>query len=144
MPTRASFDFTNPIVLLRIAIGLLMVPHGISKITGFAGTAAFFAKAGFEPAAPFVVMAIVMELACAAGLTFDILTKWAGIGLAAVMIGASQALIATRGLNWLITAGGIEFTTLIGVCGLILSLAAWQQEKKAFGRVSLLFPRRAA
>lgn len=138
------FDLSNPLVAIRIMCGLLFVPHILFKLNGMEGAAAFFAKAGFEPAMPFVVLALIAESIAAIGLVFDILTKWTGLLAAVVMAGATQAVLATKGAVWLWNFGGIEYNVVWCAISLILAVHAWRQERADHGRNFFLFPGNAA
>lgn len=138
-----SLQKFDPFVTIRIACGLLYVPHILFKLNGMAGSAAFFAKAGFQPPMFFLILALIMETVCALGLTFNILTKWVGLISASVLLVATYATVATKGFGWLWNLGGIEYLLLWAGLSLLLALAAWKQELAEFGRFSLLFPRHA-
>lgn len=136
-----NFDLTDPLVPVRIACGLLYVPHIVFKLTGMSGAVAFFAKAGFNPPLAFVVLAIVAESVCAVALTLGILTKWAGLASAAVMAVAAYATIAAKGeVFWLWNLGGIEYVALWGALSILVAIHAWRQERIDFGRNFLLNP----
>lgn len=133
----------DPLAYARIACGLLYVPHIFFKLNGMAGSAAFFAKAGFQPPMFFLILALAMETVCAVGLTFNILTKWVGFISAGVLLVAVYATVATKGFGWLWNLGGIEYLILWAGLSLLLALNAWKQEYAEFGRFSLIFPQRA-
>ena len=135
------FDLTDPVVVVRILCGLLFVPHVLFKLNGMDGAVAFFAKAGFDPAYPFVIMAIVAESASAIGLTFGIATKWTGLLAAVVMAGATKAVLATKGAVWLWNFGGIEYNVVWCLLCLVVAVHAWREERQRYGRVFLLSPR---
>lgn len=135
--------FMDPIVVVRILCGLLYVPHILFKLNGMAGAAAFFAKAGFNPAMPFVILALIAESICALGLISGILTKWVGLLSAVVMAGATQAVLATKGSIWLWNLGGVEYNVFWCALSLVLAAHAWQHERVHYGRNFLLFPSKA-
>lgn len=139
--TKSQFDLTDPLVAIRILCGLLFVPHILFKLNGMDGAAAFFAKAGFDPAYPFLILAIITESMSAIGLIFNIVTKWSGLLAAAVMAGATKAVLATKGAVWLWNFGGIEYNVVWCLLCLIIAIHAWQEERQRYGRVSLLFPK---
>jgi putative oxidoreductase len=61
-----NFDLSNGLNILRIICGLFLFPHVMGKFaagTVSAGTAAFFAKAGFHPPEVWVCIAAVSETA---------------------------------------------------------------------------------
>lgn len=141
MAWKPNFDLKDPLVSVRVAIGLLYLPHIAFKLTGWDGAIAFFGKAGFQPALAFVLLALVMETACAVGLTFDILTKWVGLLSAAVMGVAAYAVFATKGAGWLWNLGGVEYLAVWAGLSLLVSAFAWAREKSTYGRNFFLFPR---
>lgn len=138
-----AFDLTNPVVVTRITLGVLYLPHIAFKLSNMEGAATFFGKAGFEPAMLFVVLALITETACAAGFIFNILTKWVGLMSAAVMGVAAYAVVATKGAHWLWNLGGIEYIALWGFLSLVLAAHAWREERKDYGHSFLLFPHAA-
>ncbi|MBS1228345.1 MAG: hypothetical protein H6R17_1622 [Proteobacteria bacterium] len=141
--SKPRFDLTDPIVVIRILCGLLFVPHILFKLNGMDGAAAFFAKAGFSPAMPIVVLALIAETTAAIGLVFGILTKWSGLLSAAVLAGATQAVLSTKGAVWLWNLGGIEYNVFWCALSLILAANAWRDERRQFGRSFLLSPKLA-
>ena len=142
MPAAKSrFDITDPVVVVRILCGLLFVPHILFKLNAMDGAAAFFAKAGFDPAYPFLILAIITESISAAGLIFNIATKWTGLLAAAVMAGATKAVVATKGVIWLWNLGGVEYNVTWLLLCLVIAIHAWREEHRTYGRVFLLFPK---
>lgn len=127
------FDAGRPMDYVRVLCGLFYVPHVISKITGFAGTAVFFGKAGFSPPEAFVVLAMIMEAACAVGLVLGLFPKYLGIVSAGLMAVAAYAIVATRGLGWFWAGGGIEYLVLWGCLSLAVAADAWKREPGLFG-----------
>ena len=98
---KPDFNFSHPLVPIRILLGLLFIPHIAFKLANLPGSVAFFGKAGFEPPAAFVMLAIAMETISAFGLISGILTKWVGLLAAAVMCTATVAVLQTVGMVWL-------------------------------------------
>lgn len=140
MTKKNRFDLTDPIVVVRMLCGLLFVPHILFKLNGFDGAVAFFAKAGFDPALPFVILAIVAESVAALGLILNIAVKWTGLLAAFVMAGATKAVLATKGAIWLWNLGGVEYNVFWTVLCLVLAIHAWREERQTYGRYFLLFP----
>lgn len=129
----ARFDFTDPMVVVRIICGLFYFPHSISKIIGFAGTVGFFTKAGFYPPEAFVVLSVVMELTCAIGLTFGLFPKYLGIVSAGLMLVAGYATARVHGLGWFWAGHGVEYLVFWGVASLAVALDAWNKNPGFFG-----------
>ena len=92
----SAFNFSNPLVPVRIMLGLLFVPHIAFKVADIAGATAFFARVGFRPAVVFVWLAIAMESISAICLIFGILTKWTGLLAAGVMFTAILAVLSIK------------------------------------------------
>lgn len=134
------FDLSDPAVVVRILCGLLFIPHVMSKLTGMEGAEAFFAKAGFDPAYPFLIMAIIAESISAISLLFGVATKWIGLLAAAVMAGATKAVLGTKGAIWLWNHGGVEYNVVWCVLCLVVAIHAWRQEHQRYGRFFLLTP----
>src|SRR3954453_1750144 len=134
------FDPADPLMPIRVMAGLFYLPHILFKLNGMAGSVAFFEKAGFNPPMLFLILALVAEVVCAIGLTFDILTKWIGLVSAGVMGFALYGILATKGPGWLWNLGGVEYLVFWGVTSLALAAEAWRREARAYGRVFLLFP----
>ncbi len=135
-----SFELTDPAAFFRMALGALYVPHILFKVMGLNGAVAFFAKAGFQPAYFFVVLAIVMETVAALGLFFNVMIKWTGLLSAAVLGVAAYAVLVTKGVGWLWNLGGVEYIALWGFGSLCYALQAWKREVSEYGRFYLLNP----
>lgn len=117
-----------PLLLARLALGVVMLPHGLQKTLGlfggygFSGTMGAFTAQGI-PAA-LAVLVILSESAGSVGLIVGFLTRIAAFGCAAVMTGAIVRVHAQYGffMNWSGQQGGegIEYHLL--ALGLALAL----------------------
>ena len=130
MFTARSFDFTNPVVVVRIMAGLFYVPHAIFKITGFAGSLAAFGAMGFQPPAFWVVLAILTECACMVGLTLNLYTRYVALMSAGTMALAVYGTFMTKGIHWMWNFGGVEYLVFWGVVSLALAAHAWKDVLK--------------
>ncbi len=136
---KSAFDFSNPLVPVRIMLGLLFIPHVAFKLADIPGSTAFFAKVGLQPAGAMVWLAIAMESAAAISLVFGILPKWTGFLAAGVMATATFAVLQMKGAVWLWNFGGVEYNVFwMTLCALV-SVYAWRDEKAKYGRNFLLF-----
>jgi len=118
------YSVFDPIALplLRLTLGLILVPHGCQKLFGWFGGAGFekftenFDKAGWHPAAFWVALVALTESVGGLLLAFGFLTRFAA---AAIFIFMLNAMWATghRGFFW--TKGGLEYSLLIGVVALV-------------------------
>lgn len=83
-------NLQNPLSLLaRVLLALLFVPAGISKITGFSGTAGYIGSVGLPLPELGVVIAIVIEAGAGIALLLGIGTRWAALALALFTLVAS-------------------------------------------------------
>lgn len=125
-----NFDVTSTGNILRIMIGALMLPHAASKFAAgglSAGTVAFFAKAGLQPAEFMVALAAASEIAVAVALILGICTRFAGFGAAAILALASYAVVAVKGFNWTWNTGGIEYNVVWAILGVLVAIDAWKE-----------------
>ena len=117
----AAFD---PIALplLRLTMGLILVPHGCQKLFGWFGGAGFekftgfFDKMGWHPAAFWVALVALTEIVGGLLLAFGFLTRFAAAAILIFMVNAIWATSA-KGFFW--TQGGMEYSLLIGVVALV-------------------------
>jgi putative oxidoreductase len=138
--TPSRFDVSDPATYFRVMCGLLYVPHIAFKLQNIDGSAAFFAKAGFQPAMAFLVLALVMETVAAVGLTFNILVKWVGLVSFGTLAVATYAVFVTKGVGWLWNLGGVEYLVLWSLGSLVFAVDAWKQEFARTGKLSLFVP----
>jgi putative oxidoreductase len=94
-------------LMARLALGLVMFPHGAQKALGwfggygFGGTMGFFTGAMHIPAA-LAFLAIAAEFAGSIALVLGLLSRLAAAGIAANMIVAIAAVHGANGffMNW--------------------------------------------
>lgn len=125
-----NFDLTQGSNILRIMCGAFMLPHVASKFTAgavSAGTAAFFGKAGFQPAEIWVCIAAAAETAAGIALILGICTRFAALGAAALLAMAVYALHVTKGFGWTWNTGGYEFPVFWAVTSLVVAMDAWKR-----------------
>ena|SRR6185436_19089489 len=95
-------------LILRLALGLVMLPHGAQKVlgvfggTGFQGTMAFFTGPLGIPA-PLAALAIAAETLGSLGLIFGFVTRVAALGIGSVMVVAAVMVHRPNGffMNWM-------------------------------------------
>ena len=108
--------------LLRVVLGLTLFPHGCQKLFGWFGGAGFakftqiFDGMGWHPAAFWVALVGLTEMVGGLLLAFGLLTRFAAAAIVIFMINAVWATSA-KGFFW--TAGGMEYSLLIGVVALV-------------------------
>jgi putative oxidoreductase len=80
----------NPFTLLgRILLAALFIPAGISKISGFAGSAGYIASKGLPLPEVGVVIAIAVEVLAGLALLFGFGTRFAALALALFTLAAT-------------------------------------------------------
>jgi putative oxidoreductase len=117
----AAFD---PIALplLRLTMGLILVPHGCQKLFGWFGGLGFekfteiFDKIGWHPAVFWVALVALTESVGGLMLAFGFLTRFAAAAILIFMLNAVWAT-SVKGFFW--AQGGMEYPILIGVVALV-------------------------
>jgi putative oxidoreductase len=108
-------------LLLRVALGLLFITHGLAKVLGFgiAGTVTFFASIGYPDFVAYLVL--LAELAGGVALVIGLWTRWMALALFVEMIGV---IIYHAPKGWVFSApgGGWEYPALWAVALVALYL----------------------
>jgi len=108
--------------LLRLVMGLILMPHGCQKLFGwFAGMgfgkfADFFDKIGWYPASFWLTLVALTELVGGFMLAVGFLTRVAAAAIFIFMINAVW-FTSAKGFFW--TTGGLEYSLLIGTVALV-------------------------
>ena len=117
----------NPLALLaRLLLAALFLPAGISKISGFAGTAGYIGSVGLPMPELGAAIAIAVEVLGGIALIIGLGTRWAALALAGFTLVASFFFHA----YWALPAEQqmvqqLMFMKNIGVVGGLLALAAF-------------------
>jgi putative oxidoreductase len=117
----------NPLALIgRLLLAALFLPAGISKISGFAGTAGYIASVGLPLPQLGAALAILVEVGAGIALIVGWQTRWAALILAAFTLVASFFFHN----YWSMPADQafmqqLMFFKNIAVVGGLLVLAAW-------------------
>ena len=125
-----------PGLVLRLALGIAMFPHGMQKLFGWFGGGGFFATmASFtEGGMPslIVFLIIIGESFGSVGLIMGFLSRFAAFGITIIMVGAVALVHGRNGffMNWHGTQAGegFEYHILaigIGVAVMILGSGKW-------------------
>jgi putative oxidoreductase len=109
--------------LLRLTMGLILMPHGCQKLFGWFGGmgfgkfADFFDKIGWYPAAFWVTLVALTELVGGFMLAVGLLTRFAAAAIVIFMINAVWYTGHRSGFFW--SNGGLEYSLLIGMVALV-------------------------
>ena len=125
--------------IVRIAAGLFLMPHGAQKLLGwfggygFAGTLGFLTEKVGLPK-PLAASVILIEFAAPLLLAAGLGTRFAALGIGAIMIGAIATVHASQGffMNWSGAQAGEGFEYHLLTLGLVAVLLA-----QGGGRLSL-------
>jgi len=111
--------------LVRLATGLLLVPHGAQKLFGLFGgygiaaTGAYFdTKLGLHPGVAFAALAGFIEFFGGLAIALGLLTRLAALGVVALMAVAVFAVHLGNGFFW--TAGGFEYPLMWALLALAI------------------------
>lgn len=103
------------LLLLRLVVAAIFLIHGYAKWSNFDGTLTVMN-----------ILAIVEPLVGVAMLV-GLLTRWASLGLAIIMLGAMQMKIGNVGIAGFAGKGGWEFDAIIfATCVMIMTIGAGQ------------------
>lgn len=121
---------TNPAnisaLIARVALGLVILPHGAQKLLGWFGGGGFAGTMGYLTTAaglPYIIalLVILIEFFAALFLIFGFLTRVSAFGILALFLGIAFTAHGNSGffMNWGMEAGkgeGLEyFVLLIGL-----------------------------
>ena len=112
--------------IARIALGIVILPHGLQKLVGlfggagFSGTVEFFVSSGLP--AFVAILLIIGESFGALGLILGFLSRLAALGITIIMIGAVVTVQLQNGffMNWTGTKAGEGFEFHLLAIGLAL------------------------
>ncbi len=136
------FDTRDDVGLLiaRLALGIVILPHGLQKTLGlfggggFSGTMGFFTQQGLPSIIAFLI--IIGESFGALGLIVGFLSRLAAFGISLIMLGAIFMVHLPNGLfmNWFGTkqGEGFEFHILAIGLGLVVLIGGggkWSIDK---------------
>ncbi len=113
-------------LIARLALGLVILPHGLQKLlgmfggAGFTGTVDYFVSSGIP--AFLAVLIIIGESFGALGLIIGFLSRVAAAGISIIMLGAIVTVHVKFGffMNWTGTQAGEGFEFHILAIGLAL------------------------
>lgn len=138
---------SSAMLLVRLGLGVAILPHGLQKVFGLFGGPGLQGSIHFLTAMQIplwlAILVILAESLGALGLIFGFLTRIAAIGIVCDMIGAVYMVHFQNGffMNW---SGqqrgeGIEYHILAIAMGLALIIAGagrWSIDRRIAGRSS--------
>ena len=112
--------------IARVALGIVILPHGLQKLlgmfggAGFSGTVDFFVSSGIP--AFVAILIIIGESFGALGLIFGFLSRIAAFGIAIIMLGAIFMVHLQNGffMNWFGNKAGEGYEFHLLAVGLAL------------------------
>lgn len=141
---RKVFETNNDIglLILRLTLGVVMLPHGLQKTLGwfggygFAGTFNYFTESAGLPAVV-AVLVILAESLGALGLIFGAATRLGALGIASVMTGAIAMVHWKHGffMNWFGQQGGEGFEYHLLAIGIAIVLLVKGGGALSFDRI---------
>jgi putative oxidoreductase len=116
-------------LILRVMLGVVMLPHGAQKLLGwyggfgFGGTMGFFTEQMHIPAV-FAFLVIMGESFGALGLIVGFLTRFSAFGMLCIMLGAIAMVHWPNGffMNWSGKQAGEGFEYHLLVIGMSIAL----------------------
>ena len=127
-------EYAEPI--LRIALGGILIPHGMQKLfgafggMGLSGNAALFDRLGYAPGMFWGTLVGCTELVAGTLLVLGLFTRFAAGAVVIFMIEAVR-FSSAKGFFW--TNGGLEYPLLIGICALFFLLRGgghWSADRR--------------
>jgi putative oxidoreductase len=116
-------DYAYP--LIRIATGLIFVPHGAQKLFGLwggsiAGTAAVFSRVGIEPAVPLTWYIALLEFFGGLAMAFGLFTMPLAVLFIAFM--AVATFYVHWGLGFFWTNRGFEYPLMLMILCIAIAI----------------------
>ena len=108
-------------LVLRLALGPMLVLHGLNKVRGgLSGTASWFESLGLRPGWLHARVAAVTEIGAGLLVTLGLLTGLAAMAFVGLMTVA--ALTDHRGKGYFIFKGGAEYVVLVAMAAVVLAV----------------------
>lgn len=115
-------DTDLALLILRVALGPMLVAHGTNKVFGsggLAGTQRWFEALGLRPAWLHARVAALTEIGAGLLLTFGLLTGLAAMAFVALMVVAMRT--DHRGKGYFVFKGGWEYVLLVAMAAVALA-----------------------
>lgn len=127
--SKQSVDINNnrqgvgiALLLIRLGLAVVFIYHGWGKLSAMEGTLKFFTRMGLPPLLAYTVA--VGEFLGGLSMLFGVLARWAGYGLAVIMLGAIIKIKIMGGVSFSGGKGsGWEFDLVLLLMALAISVA---------------------
>ena len=117
----SSTELDVATLVLRLALGPMLVLHGLNKVRGgLSGTAGWFESLGLRPRGLHARLAAVTEIGAGVLVTLGLLTGLAAMAFVGLMTVA--ALTDHRGKGYFIFKGGAEYVVLVAMAAVVLAV----------------------
>lgn len=125
-----NFDLGQSHNVVRLLAGAFLLPHASTKFADGglnAGTIGFFEQVGLEPAGFMVGLAAGAEIVGGLCLLLGLATRWAALGVSAILAVSVFALLRVAPLEWLWNRGGIEYNVFWCLAALAISVTEFKR-----------------
>jgi len=125
VPAPGSVSLGIGCLVLRVVLGLIMIPHGMQKLfgvfggPGLEGTAASFAKIGLAPGSFWAWVAALVEFGGGILLLIGLLARVAALFVAIEMC---VAILKVHVPNFFVSEGGMEFALALAAMAVAVAL----------------------
>ncbi len=109
------------LLLLRLAVGVTFLLHGVDKLGDLSGTEGFFDSLGIPLPGLMAPLVALLEVGGGLALVVGLLVPLAGVALALNMLVAG--LTAHTGSGFFVMDGGFELVLVLGAAALSLAVA---------------------
>ena len=117
----SSTELDVATLVLRLALGPMLVLHGLNKVRGgLSGTAGWFESLGLRPGWLHARLAAFTEIGAGVLVTLGLLTGLAAMAFVGLMTVA--ALTDHRGKGYFIFKGGAEYVVLVAMAAVVLAV----------------------
>jgi putative oxidoreductase len=136
------------VFILRLTLGLVMLPHGIQKLLGWFGGLGFDGTMGVfteKMGMPWIIafLVIIAESFGSLGLLAGFLTRFVAVGLAVIMLGAITMVHLPYGffMNWFGQQQGEGYEYHLLVIGIAAALMVtgsgrWSVDREVAERIA--------
>jgi uncharacterized membrane protein YphA (DoxX/SURF4 family) len=104
------------LLLVRVGLALVFLAHGSDKFSSMADTIGFFGQLGLSPFWAYLIATV--EVLGGIAMLLGIFTGWAGVALAATMVGSIGLYKLSHGF-----IGGYEFDLMLFLSAIAISLS---------------------